>query len=205
MELQFLEKTQTLVYMLISQTFYLEHIVKHIIRSLVTRASHICSTDKLPSEIKTSKRFASWNNFPISVASSIIIKTLNTPSIVEDSRGANETSNAVTICFRVLYHKDKGVICKSQNGESGNGMKGMMGMSGIRAGMMGMRGIRVGMQGIRVGMMGMRGNQERNAGNRGGDQGDQGGNKENRVGNAGNQGENPLIGVEMMNKKCGEG
>ena len=157
MELQFLEKTQTLVYMLISQTLYLEHIVKHIIRSLLTRASHICSTDKLPSEINTSKRFASWNNFPISVVSSIIIKTLNTPSIIEDYRGANETNNAVTICFRVLYHKDKGVICKSQNGESGNGMKGMMGMSGIRVEMMGMRGIRVGMQGIRVGMMGMRG------------------------------------------------
>ena len=54
-------------------------------------------------------------------------------------------------------------ICKSQNGESGNGMGGMMEMRGIRVGMrgirvgmqefrVGMRGIRVGMQGIRVGM-----------------------------------------------------
>ena len=40
-----------------------------------------------------------------------------------------------------------GVICKSQNGESGNGMRGMMGTRGIR---MGMRGIGVGMRGIRV-------------------------------------------------------
>ena len=39
--------------------------------------------------------------------------------------------------------------CKSQNGESGNRMKGMMGMQGIRVGM---REIRVGMWEIRVGM-----------------------------------------------------
>ena len=47
-------------------------------------------------------------------------------------------------------------ICKSQNGESGNGMGGMMEMRGIRVGMqefrVGMRGIRVGMQEIKVGM-----------------------------------------------------
>ena len=57
-------------------------------------------------------------------------------------------------------------ICKSQNGESGNGMKVVMGM----------RGIRVGMQEIGVGMWGMRrmwgtggnvGNQGGNAGNKG--------------------------------------
>ena len=52
-------------------------------------------------------------------------------------------------------------ICKSGNGESGNGMKGMIGMQGIRVGMqgigVGMRGIRVGMQGIRVGMRGIGG------------------------------------------------
>ena len=47
-------------------------------------------------------------------------------------------------------------ICKSRNGESGNGM---MGIQGIRVGMqgigVGMRGIRVGMMGIRVGMRGI--------------------------------------------------
>ena len=36
-------------------------------------------------------------------------------------------------------------ICKSGNGESGNGMRGMIGMQGIRVGM---QGIRVGMRGI---------------------------------------------------------
>ena len=34
------------------------------ITRFVTRASRICSTDKLPTEINTIKRFASWNNFP---------------------------------------------------------------------------------------------------------------------------------------------
>ena len=58
-------------------------------------------------------------------------------------------------------------------------------MWGTRAGMrgtrVGMRGIGVGMQRIRVGMWGIGGG-----------------------GNEGNQGANLRIGVEMMNKKCGE-
>ena len=69
------------------------------IRSLVTRASRISSTDKLPSEINTIKRFASWNGFPKSVVDSIINKTLNTPSITTDSNDASETNNGVTIYF----------------------------------------------------------------------------------------------------------
>ena len=40
-------------------------------------------------------------------------------------------------------------ICKNRNGESGNGMREMMGMRGIRVRMMGMG---VGLRGIRVGM-----------------------------------------------------
>ena len=53
-------------------------------------------------------------------------------------------------------------ICKSLNGESGNGMKGMMGIQGTRVGIRGIRvgmreiwRIRVGMMGIRVGMRGI--------------------------------------------------
>ena len=78
------------------------------IRGLVIRASRICSTDKLPSEINIIKRFASWNDFPKSVVDSIIKKTLNTPSITTDSNDANETNNGVTIYFRVPYYGDKG-------------------------------------------------------------------------------------------------
>ena len=40
-------------------------------------------------------------------------------------------------------------ICKSRNGESGNGMRGMMGMRGTRVGM---RGMEVVIRGIWVGM-----------------------------------------------------
>ena len=58
-------------------------------------------------------------------------------------------------------------ICKSRNGELGNGMRGMMGTQGIRMGERGIRvvtwrskvgprGIRAGMWGIRVGMRGIR-------------------------------------------------
>ena len=78
-------------------------------------------------------------------------------------------------------------ICKSRNRESGNGMRGMMGMREIRVRTrrirVGMRGIKVGMQGIRVGMWGIRvvtwGIKVRMWGNQGG--------------NAGNQGENAGI------------
>ena len=91
--------------------------------------------------------------------------------------------------FHFIYHSTSHshlpylmAICKSRNGESGNGMRGWwhgenqvgnagnqggsdgnqggnVGMRGIRVGMMGMRGFRVrmrGMQGIRVGMRGTR-------------------------------------------------
>ena len=47
--------------------------------------------------------------------------------------------------------------CKSRNGRSGDGMRGMMGTWGIR----------VGMRGIRGGMMGKRGTGGGNEGNKG--------------------------------------
>ena len=83
-------------------------------------------------------------------------------------------------------------IWKSRNGESRNGMRGMMRMRGIRVGM---RGIRVGMQGNRggnagngVGMwgirVGMRGIGVGNAGNQGG--------------NAGNRGWENMFSVNML-------
>ena len=60
--------------------------------------------------------------------------------------------------WRYTWFKNENnlAICKSRNGESGNGMWGMMGMRGIRVGMMEMRGIRVGMWRIRVEMRGTR-------------------------------------------------
>ena len=67
------------------------------IRSFVTRASRICSTGKLLSEINTIKRFTSRNDFPKSVVNSIINKTLNTPSITADSNDANKTSFQLAI------------------------------------------------------------------------------------------------------------
>ena len=59
-----------------------------------------------------------------------------------------------------LKQEVKPAICKSQNGESGNGMRGMMGTRAIRVGKqrikVGMRWTRVGMRGMGVGMLGMR-------------------------------------------------
>ena len=72
------------------------------IRSLVTRASRICSTNKLLFEINNIKRFASWNDFPKSVANSIINKTLNTPSVTADNNDANETTYELLSIFMCL-------------------------------------------------------------------------------------------------------
>ena len=56
---------------------------------------------------------------------------------------------------------EKSAVCKSWKGESGNRMRGMMRMLGIRVGIMGIRRIGAGMRGIRpeirVKMMGMGG------------------------------------------------
>ena len=76
-------------------------------RGLVTRASRVCLTDKLRSEINIIKRFASWNGFPKSVVNSIINKTLNTPSITADSNNADEINNGVTFYFCIPYYTDK--------------------------------------------------------------------------------------------------
>ena len=72
------------------------------IRGLVTRASRICSTNKLLFEINNIKRFASWNDFPKSVANSIINKTLNTPSVTADSNDTNETTYELLSIFMCL-------------------------------------------------------------------------------------------------------
>ena len=48
------------------------------IKSLTSRASHICSPSKLSSEINFIKKLASWNGFPIFVAKKIIHQVLNT-------------------------------------------------------------------------------------------------------------------------------
>lgn len=70
---------------------------------LASHASCICSTNKLLSEINTIKRFASCNEFPKSVANSIIDKTLNVSSIAEDSHDTNEISNKIIILCSLLW------------------------------------------------------------------------------------------------------
>ena len=94
-------------------------LIIHLGSTLVTHASRICAPNKLSSEVNIIKRFASWNDFPKSVANSIINKTLNTPS---NNEGPNindtEKNNETTIYFCFPYYGDKGFslfkscICK---------------------------------------------------------------------------------------------
>ena len=72
------------------------------IRSLVTRASHICAPNKLSSEINTIKKFASWNDFPKSVVNSISNKTLNTPPNNESSNNIEEKTMKLRSIFAFL-------------------------------------------------------------------------------------------------------
>ena len=111
MELQFFQKRQTLVHMLISLNFtsfspWTHHTLW--IRNLVRSALRVCLIDKLPSEINTIKGFALWDDFPKSVVNSIINKTLNTPSITEDFHDVNKTSNEVVIYFYIHHSDGKG-------------------------------------------------------------------------------------------------
>ena len=46
------------------------------IHSLVSRAHAICKPDKLKLEINLIKKFASWNDFPKAIASTIINRSL---------------------------------------------------------------------------------------------------------------------------------
>ena len=89
------------------------------VRSIVTRASHICSTDKLRSENNSSRRFASWNHFPKSLANSIIIKTLSTPSITDDSHDANKKVKELPSIFVFLPTEIKRLSVKAGMGNRG--------------------------------------------------------------------------------------
>ena len=109
--------------------------------------------------------------------------------------------------FHFIYHSTSHshlpylmAICKSRNGESGNGMRGMMawGESGRKWGESGWKWWESGWE------CGNAGNQGGNDGNAG-IQGENAGNAGNQGGNEGNKGENLRIGVKLTNYNCGEG
>ena len=75
------------------------------IKTLVTRASRICASNKLSSEINIIERFASWNDFPKSFVNSIINITVPTPFNNESPNINNtEKSNDIMIYFRFPYY-----------------------------------------------------------------------------------------------------
>ena len=79
------------------------------IRSLVTRASSICSPNKLQSQIKIIKRFASWNSFPKSIVNTLINKALTTSANKENIKtNLDEKSKEIVIYFRFPFYGDKG-------------------------------------------------------------------------------------------------
>ena len=79
------------------------------IRSLVTRALKICSSNKLSQELKLIKKFTSWNDFPKYIVNIIFRKTLQEQ---EDKSHPNRTAKQkepVVVYFRSPYYGDKGL------------------------------------------------------------------------------------------------
>ena len=76
------------------------------IRSLVTRAKRICSSNKLQQELSKIRCFASWNAFPKHVCNGIIKKTntkLNNATTVDSSND----DNIVTLWMKISYLGDQ--------------------------------------------------------------------------------------------------
>ena len=77
--------------------------------SLINRAVRICSPNKIGNELRTIRKFASWNGFPSYVTNKIIKRLTNrvTPVVPEDNN--SNTDDVHTIWFRVPYCGEKGL------------------------------------------------------------------------------------------------
>ena len=78
------------------------------IRSLLTSALKICSSNKLSQELKLIKRFASWNDFPKYIVNSIFCKTLWAQQDKGEPNLTAKQKEHVMIYFRFRYYGDKG-------------------------------------------------------------------------------------------------
>ena len=76
------------------------------IKSLTSRASCICSPNKLSSEINFIKKLASWSGFPILAIKRIIHQVLNTTG---ESTNNAESPEILTIYLCMPYYSHKGL------------------------------------------------------------------------------------------------
>ena len=77
------------------------------ISSLANRAFRICSANKLKNEIKTIKKFASWNNFPRHVANKLIEIARENLTRDNDMPDIND-DNVITLWLRIPYAGKEG-------------------------------------------------------------------------------------------------
>ena len=106
MACQFLERTQTLAYVLILVVMPLELLELYGLRVLTLCASRTCSPNKLSSEINFIKKLASWNGFPIFALKRIIHQVLNT---TDESTNNAESSEVFTFYVCMPYNSNKGI------------------------------------------------------------------------------------------------
>ena len=100
---QFLERTQTPAYILILVVMSHGLMELHGLRVWL-HMDHICSPNKLSSEINFIKKLASWNSFPIFAAKKIIHQVLNTTY-----KSSNNTESPGVLTILRLYYSDKGL------------------------------------------------------------------------------------------------
>ena len=77
------------------------------IRSLVTRALKICSSNKLSKELKLIKMFASWNDFTKYIINSIFRKTLQSHRDKSEPNLTAKEKEPVITYFRFRHYGDK--------------------------------------------------------------------------------------------------
>ena len=73
------------------------------LRSLVVRATRICSPTRLPAELKKIKQMASWNGFPKYLVNSLMKRFIQNLSTVRQSAETEPVVESVVIWFNMPY------------------------------------------------------------------------------------------------------
>lgn len=81
---------------------------KSWIVSLIKRAKVICSDDNFKTQLKTIKKFSSWNGFPKFLVNKIVKRALTTPN--RPTENNNDNNDVITLWVRIPYLGDSNTI-----------------------------------------------------------------------------------------------
>ena len=78
------------------------------IRSLVHRATKICSEENLPKELQSIKKFAYWNGYPKNIVNATIKRVLSKETLTNDVISNEEKDKMSTAFINIDYPGEKG-------------------------------------------------------------------------------------------------